>query len=219
MTFTLLARDPESGALGGAATTGNLCVGAWVLRGTAGVGISASQGHYPSTLWGENVLEEMAKGVEPETAVRNVVKPDPGRASRQLLGLDHSGRGAAFSGKENVPKVSDLVRPGLCAGGNMLSQASVVNAMADGYSSAQGSFLQRLLAGLVAGANEGGDMRGLMSAAILIVSKSHPPIDLRVDVSDDPLKALSDLATLVAEQDYARWMQALPTISVPFPSH
>ena len=34
MTFTLLARDPKSGALGGASATGNLCVGAWVLRAT-----------------------------------------------------------------------------------------------------------------------------------------------------------------------------------------
>ena len=33
MTFSILARNPETGEIGGAAATGNLCVGGWVLRG------------------------------------------------------------------------------------------------------------------------------------------------------------------------------------------
>ena len=83
MTFSLLARDPETGALGGAAATGNLSVGAWVLRASAGVGISASQGHFPSTLWGEDVLTELANRVAPEQAMQTIVSADRGRASRQ----------------------------------------------------------------------------------------------------------------------------------------
>ena len=47
MTFSILARDPDSGLIGGAAATGSLCVGGWVLRGRAGVGLSASQGASP----------------------------------------------------------------------------------------------------------------------------------------------------------------------------
>jgi uncharacterized Ntn-hydrolase superfamily protein len=217
MTFSLLARDPESGALGGAAATGNLCVGAWVLRGKAGVGLSASQGHYPSTLWSDNVLDHLANGIEPEDAIRETVAPDPGRAVRQLLALDQNGRGAAFSGDMNVPEIAEQVKPGICAGGNMLSHAGVIDAMVEGYQSAQASFLQRLLAGLKQGAQAGGDARGLMSAAVLIVSKSSPPVDIRIDQAQDPLGELANLAASVEAPEYKRWMQALPTLSVPHP--
>ena len=61
MTYSILARDPETGAFGGAAATGSLCVGGWVLRGRAGVGISASQGASPSTLWGEEALVRLGR--------------------------------------------------------------------------------------------------------------------------------------------------------------
>lgn len=215
MTFSLLARDPDTGALGGAAATGNLCVGAWVLRGKAGVGISASQGRFPSTPWGENVLVELANGKTAEQAIQNTVLPDAGRNSRQLLALGNGGFGAGFSGLQNMAHFSTLIRPGLCAGGNMLSRTSVVEATADGFASYRGSFLRRLMAGLTAGAKEGGDARGLMSAALLIIAEDHPPIDIRIDYAIDPLAALSDLATRVEEREYARWMKALPISLVP----
>jgi len=219
MTFSLLARDPKTGALGGASATGNLCVGGWVLRGEAGVGISASQGHYPSTLWGEDVLDKIAAGVAPKAAVERITAPDSGRASRQLLALNQCGEAAAFSGDANVPALSELVRPDLCAGGNMLSDAGVVEAMVDGYNTFQGTFPRRLLAGLEAGALNGGDARGLMSAAILIVSENHPPVDIRIDLSDDPLKALSELVNSVEKDEYQQWMGSLPTNAVPHPNH
>lgn len=219
MTFSLLARDPESGALGGAAATGNLCVGAWVLRGRAGVGISASQGHYPSTLWGEAVLDAFANGGSPEQAVKDTVMADKGRYARQLIGLDHKGRGGAFSGSANLPVVKDEVMPDLCASGNMLASADVITSAISGYMSSEGSFLRRLLAGLRSGAKSGGDARGLMSAAILIVAEDHPPIDIRVDYAADPLDTLSDLVARVEQGDYAGWMQSLPTLLSPDPSH
>ncbi len=59
MTFSLLARDPATGAIGGAAATGSLYVSGWVPRGTLAGGMSASQGKAPSTLWGEAVLAAM----------------------------------------------------------------------------------------------------------------------------------------------------------------
>ena len=62
MTFSILARDPVSGAIGGAAATGSLCVGGWVLRGHVSAGMSASQGAAPSTIWGEEVLAAMHDG-------------------------------------------------------------------------------------------------------------------------------------------------------------
>ena len=153
MTFTLLARDPESGALGGAAATGNLCVGAWVLRAKAGIGISASQGHYPSTLWGEAVLDVMADGTPADRAVQETIAPDICKETRQLLALDPTGQGGCFSGTQNLPQIAEVIRPNICAAGNMLSSSTVIGAMVEGFVSAQASFARRLLAALFAAAD------------------------------------------------------------------
>ena len=215
MTFSLLARDPETGALGGAAATGNLSVGAWVLRASAGVGISASQGHFPSTLWGEDVLTELANRVAPEQAMQTIVSADRGRASRQLLVLNNGGSGAAFSGEDNIPAMSERVQPGLCAGGNMLLKPGVIAATVEGYMTSNASFARRLLAGLFSGAKAGGAARGLMSAALLIVAPASPPIDLRVDFADAPLRSLEELIIRTEAEDYEAWRRALPTRASP----
>ena len=62
MTFSLLVHDRATGTFGGAAATGSLCVGGWVLRGTVDSGLSASQGTAPSTFWGEDALTAMRGG-------------------------------------------------------------------------------------------------------------------------------------------------------------
>ncbi|MFN3526048.1 MAG: DUF1028 domain-containing protein, partial [Paracoccus sp. (in: a-proteobacteria)] len=62
MTFSILAQDLGTGAFGGAAATGSLCVGGWVLRGDSRAGLTASQGAAPSTMWGEDVLVRMMSG-------------------------------------------------------------------------------------------------------------------------------------------------------------
>lgn len=219
MTYSLLARDPLSGALGCASATGNLCVGAWVLRGRAGIGVSASQGHYPSTIWGAAVLDALAEGTGLEHAVQSTVMADQGRNARQLLALDQKGCGGSFSGSENLPVIEDRIDTDICAGGNMLSRQGVITAAMDGYLSSQGSFVRKLLAGLQSGAGFGGDARGLMSAAILIVAEDHPPIDIRVDYAPDPLAALSDLADRIEGRDYLSWVNALPTTALPYPIH
>ena len=86
MTFSILARGPDTGAIGGAAATGSLCVGGGVLRrslagGSLAGGMSASQGKAPSTFWGEDVLAIMAEGQSAQKAMKSVVTPDPGSAS------------------------------------------------------------------------------------------------------------------------------------------
>lgn len=216
MTFSILAQDPDTGALGGAAATGNLCVGAWVLRGKPGKGVSASQGYYPSTLWGEDVLDALVSGLDPASAIERTVNPDAGRDFRQLLALNQAGQAGVFSGAGNVPEVAECVRPGICAGGNMLAGTAVVEACVDAVLASSASFPRRLLSGLKAGAEIGGDARGLMSAAILIVAEDLPPIDLRVDFDQDPLNALEDLVKSIEDPGYASWTKKLPTYRRPF---
>lgn len=215
MTFSILARDEATGAIGGAAATGSLCVGGWVLRGHPAAGMSASQGMAPSTFWGEDVLDIMADGASAEKAVRAVTEPDAGRAQRQLAALPLAGPGAAFTGGENTPETGERMFGDGIATGNMLSSPLVVDALADGFLSAVGSFPERLLAGLQAAHAAGSDSRGLLSAAILVVAPAHAPLTLRIDHAAEPLAALSDLLARATSGDYAAWAAQVPCLDDP----
>ena len=215
MTFSILARDPASNAIGGAAATGSLCVGGWVLRGDARVGMSASQGMSPSTLWGEDVLAAMRGGQSAETAVATVTGADRGRAQRQLAALGLTGPGVVFSGEENLPEISGKPFDGGVAAGNMLSGAGVIDAMVAHYLAARGDFASRLLSSLRAAADAGGDTRGLLSASLLILSPDAAPLTLRVDYHEDPLAALDALHARATSGDYATWSRQVPTLNDP----
>lgn len=217
VTFSLLAFDPETGEWGGGAATGNLCVGAWVLRGKAGVGLSASQGALPSTLWGEDVLDRMASGSTPEQAVGSVTSADPGRGERQLAAIGCDGLGAAFTGDANVREWGHRVGEGLVVAGNMLATLDVIEAMEEAYLAAETAMPGRLIAGLKAGQQAGSDSRGLMSAALLVLARNKPPLSLRVDHSDDPITHLGALYERTEDRAYQEWLARLPTVEQPVP--
>lgn len=215
MTFSILAKDPNSCAIGGAAATGSLCVGGWVLRGRTGVGMSASQGKAPSTIWGDGVLDELEAGKSAEVALHALVDPDTGKAQRQLSVLDKDGNCAVHSGSANTPFIADHIFEGGVAAGNMLSGHGVINGLVNGYRSAHGPFAFRLLAGLRAAEMAGSDIRGLQSAALLVLSPDAAPLTLRVDMSNDPLSALEDLLKAATSGDYAAWARKVPTLNAP----
>lgn len=215
MTFSILARDPDTGLIGGAAATGSLCVGGWVLRGRAGVGLSASQGASPSTLWGEAAIDGMRAGESARDAVSRITTEDRGREFRQLSALGLHGPGAVFSGASNSPKIDDQVFDGGVAAGNLLASHSVVPAMVDAFQGGTGAFADRLLAALFAAQEAGSDARGLFSAALLIVGPDRAPLTLRIDRSDDPLPALADLLAHATSGDYAFWAHQVPTLNDP----
>ncbi|KIQ68518.1 DUF1028 domain-containing protein [Wenxinia marina] len=160
MTYSILVRDEETGTIGGAATTGSLCVGGWVLRGRPDTGMSASQGSAPSTFWGEEALDLMAGGTPAAEAVRRLTSSDPGRAHRQMTALDCGGGTGHFTGAESIASACAAEAPGAVAAGNLLSNADVPQAVLDGYARATGAVSARLLAALVAGREAGGDSRG-----------------------------------------------------------
>ena len=216
MTISLLARDPETGHLGGAAATGSLCVGGWVLRGDPRAGMSASQGTAPSTLWGEGVLARMAAGACAADAVAATIFPDPGRGHRQLAALDLSGRGHAFTGAASIAVAGAEARSDAVAAGNMLANDRVIGAALDGFLAATGDFAARLLAGLTAAHTAGSDSRGLRSAALLVVGRDMAPLTLRVDMAGEPLAALAALLAEARRPPYADWLREVPTLDAPW---
>lgn len=215
MTFSILACDPETNAIGGAAATGSLCVGGWVLRGDVRVGMSASQGAAPSTFWGEDVLGAMKAGQTPRDAVQSVVSQDKGRAARQLSALSISGLAAAHTGDENQPARGSRIFEGGVVAGNLLASEAVLDAVVEGYLSASGSFAERLLQALQSGDAAGSDTRGLQSSALLVLSPDTAPLTLRVDYSPTPLSALQQLYARATQGDYHAWSQQVPTLNDP----
>lgn len=212
MTFSLLARDAKTGAIGGAAATGSLCVGGWVLRGRPGAGMSASQGTAPSTFWGERLLDAMARGIEPAEAIVEITAADPGREHRQLAALDMAGGTGSFTGAQSIEVAGGRARVDMVAAGNLLAAEGVPDAMLNGYAAAEGAFSARLLRGLRAGQAAGGDSRGLQSAALLVFEPGRPPLTLRVDLADDPLGALEALHARATSGAYHAWTRIVPVI-------
>ncbi|MBS8225343.1 DUF1028 domain-containing protein [Vannielia litorea] len=215
MTFSILVHDAQTNAIAGAAATGSLCVGGWVLRGRWGAGMSASQGASPSTLWGEEVLERMGAGLGAAAALDAVVAPDPGRDWRQLSALSMAGEGACFTGARNTARTAAHVFEGGVAAGNMLGSAEAPEAMAQAYLGAEGALPERLLAALWAAAREGSDKRGLLSAALLVLRPDAAPLTLRVDYSEQPLETLGDLLERATTGDYGDWARQVPTLEAP----
>ncbi|MCU4651209.1 DUF1028 domain-containing protein [Roseibacterium sp. SDUM158016] len=215
MTFSLLARDEKTGALVAAAATGSLCVGGWVIRGALDAGLVASQGTAPSTLWRDAVLRLMGEGMSAAEAVTAITDADEGRDHRQLTALDTAGRAGAFTGASSVPIARHETAPGLVVAGNMLSDGPVLAAMRGAWSDGEGDPAERALAALAAADTAGGDARGLSSAALLVLHPSAPPLDLRVDLSDDPLTALSLLLKAARTSPYADWLTVVPVADDP----
>jgi len=215
VTISILAFDKKTGSYGGAATTGSLCVGGWVLRGDPESGLSASQGSLPSTMWGTDTLAAMRSGKTAEDAVLSVVNADAGRAQRQLAALDLKGGVFAFTGQSSIPAAGSRSGPHVIVAGNLLEDAGVIDACFDGFHAAEAPLAERLLAALEAAAGAGGDSRGLLSAALLIVNRKAAPLTLRIDKSTTPLSDLRALHTAATTGSYAEWATMVPTLDDP----
>ncbi len=202
MTYSIVARDPQTGELGVAVQTRAFAVGMTVPWARAGVGAVATQA-FSERSYGPLGLELLAAGRSPDETLAGLVTADAQSAARQVAMVDAQGRAAAHTGDRCIPECGHLVREGLTVEANMMRSTDVWPAMAETFQGAAGSLPQRLLAALDAGEAAGGDFRGRQAAAMLVVEgeASGRPwddrvIDLRVDDHEDPLGELRRLVTL-----------------------
>ena len=215
MTVSILVRDPATGLLGGAAMTGNLCVGGWVLRGDSRTGIAATQGEQPSSLWADAAFDALRADQDAQHVVDTVVARDGGRECRQMALVCRSGTTGAFTGRDNRDWKGALVAPDMVVSGNILRGPEVLEAAHAAVLDTPGLMVDRLLAGLRAAQAAGGDARGQMSAALLVICDTDPPLDLRIDWATDPLADLAALLDRARAPDYARWVACLPVRTDP----
>ncbi|MBD3676868.1 MAG: DUF1028 domain-containing protein [Rhodobacteraceae bacterium] len=216
MTFSILTHDRETGTFAAAAATGSLCVGGWVLRGDVESGLVASQGTAPSTFWRDDALRRMYNGETAQTVVGDLTGEDSGRGHRQMIALDRTGGTGGFTGGDSVAFAGHDCQPGLAIAGNMLSSEAVLRALKTGFEMTGGSPVERMFAALEAADVAGGDARGLQSAALLILSPEHPPLDLRIDFHETPIAALRQLCDHAHRQPYHDWLSEVPVLSDRF---
>lgn len=210
MTFSILTYDEKTGVYAGAAATGSLCVGGWVLRGDIESGLCASQGTAPSTFWRDDAMRRLYAGEGAADVVADLTDADIGRAYRQLAVLDRSGGTAGFTGEASVPYADTIVAPNRVVAGNMIKSRAVLEAMIAAHNAETGSAPQRLIAALRAAQSAGSDVRGLQSAALLVLSPLAPPVDLRIDHSATPIDDLAALAVRVSQPPYSTWLDEAP---------
>jgi len=212
MTFSILTFDRKTGVFAGAAATGSLCVGGWVLRGDIESGLVASQGTAPSTFWRDEGLRRLHAGQSSEAAVRALTAADGGRDHRQMAALDRSGGAAAFTGAQSIPHADAITEDNFVVAGNMLSGPAVLEAMRDAATADHDTPAARMFAVLDAAQGAGGDSRGLQSAAMLILSPDAPPLDIRIDHAGDPVTALRNLYDRTQAQPYHGWLDEVPVL-------
>ena len=215
MTYSILVFDPAKNQFGAAAATGSLCVGGWVIRGNPRAGLVASQGALPSTIWRDGALEMLRNGNNAQDVVNAVVADDQGKEARQLAVLDRSGNGCCFTGDQNTFEAYDVLFENGIAAGNLLANKAVLPAMVEAYKDTNGSMSERLLMALSAARDAGSDKRGLLSAALLVVSSHEAPLDLRVDYGERPLEDLKVLRDKAFDGEYHDWRLTVPTLDAP----
>jgi uncharacterized Ntn-hydrolase superfamily protein len=168
VTISILAFDEKTGAYGGAAMTGSLCVGGWVLRGTPNRGCRRPRARCPRTLWGTGVLERMRAGRPPRTPWRRSPRRR-GRAQRQLAALDPKGGTGHFTGSESVPAAGARAARHVVVAGNMLAGTAVLDAGLEGFLAPVRSG-RRACSPRSMRPRGGRGQRGLLSAALLVVA-------------------------------------------------
>jgi len=201
-TFSIVARDPATGELGVAVQSHYFSVGPVVPWAEAGVGAVATQS-LVLVDYGPNGLALMRGGMSAQQALDTLLKADAHNEGRQVAMIDAKGMVAAYTGKSCIPDAGHHIGTNYSVQANLMANANVWPAMSAAFEKAQGDLGERLLQALEAAQKAGGDIRGVQSAAILVVkgqSTGKPWKDwvynLRVEDSTDPLKELRRLVRL-----------------------
>jgi uncharacterized Ntn-hydrolase superfamily protein len=198
-TYSIVARDPDSGEVGVAVQSHWFSVGSVVSWARAGVGAVATQSiGEPS--YGPDALDLLAEGVPPAEALARLVAGDERERFRPVAVVDASGRVAVHTGERCIAFAGHRTGDGYSVQANMMASPDVWPAMAEAFEAADGPLARRLVAALRAAEGAGGDVRGRQSAAIVVAPPEGEAwrlrTDLRVEDHDEPLDEIERLLDL-----------------------
>jgi uncharacterized Ntn-hydrolase superfamily protein len=204
MTYSIVARDAETGDLGVAVQSRAFNTGAACAWAQAGVGAIATQS-FTERRYGPRGLALLGEGRDPRAALDELLAADVGRDVRQVAFLDTSGATAAHTGSGCVPHAGHLSDANVSVQGNMLRSPDVWPTMREAFDTTTGTLAERLLAALDGAEAAGGDYRGRQAAGLVVIAgerDEQPSVDrvfdLRVDDHEEPLRELRRLHRLAA---------------------
>jgi len=198
MTYSIVARDKETGEFGVAVQSHYFQVGI-VTWAEAGVGAVATQSMV-NISFGPLGLDYMRAGYGAEQALKALLAGDSEPQTRQVSLVDAHGNVATHTGSKCIPAAGHRMGDGFSCQANLMEKDTVWDAMSEAYAQSNGPLAERMLAALDAAEAEGGDIRGKQSAAMLVVSGKPAGrswedrlIELRVEDAPDPLQELRRL--------------------------
>lgn len=198
-TYSIVARDSETGEMGVAVQSHWFSVGSIVAWGEAGVGVVATQS-FVNPSFGPRGLDLLKKGMTAQEVVELLISTDEGRDVRQLAIVDSKGNSFAYTGSKCISEAGHFVGNGYSVQANMMLNNTVWNAMSKAFENTKAPLAERLIAALEAAQNEGGDIRGEQSACLLVVRGDATGnlwedrlIDLRVEDNPDPVNEIKRL--------------------------
>jgi len=196
MTFSIVARDPETDAVGVAVHSKFVAVGSVVPFAAADAGAVATQS-YANVDYGPDGLDLLREGHDAGTTIERLTDADDEAATRQVGIVGQDGSVAAFSGDECHDYYGDVQGEAYTVQGNILENAATLEAMAEAYETSDGGLPERMLAALQAGNEAGGDKRGEQGAALYVAKpgggydgRGDRWIDVRVDDHESPIDEL-----------------------------
>lgn len=216
MTFSLVARCAETGMFGVVIASSSPAVAARCAHARAGIGAVASQNVTDPAL-GPLTLDLMAGGLTAAEAIAEVREKGRFIDYRQVLAVDARGGTAIHSGSHALGIWTQAQGVDCAAGGNLLANDRVPQAMVDGFAASTGPLGNRLIAALRAGRDAGGEAGPVHSAGLMLVDQVPWPVaDLRVDWTDScPVDALAALWALYQPQLAAYVQRALDPRAAP----
>ena len=198
-TYSIVARDPDTGEMGVAVQSHWFSVGSIVSWGEAGVGVVATQS-FVNPAFGPDGLALLKSGMTAPEVVDKLIAEDEGRDVRQLAIIDVNGNVKSYTGKNCIPGAGNSVGENYSVQANLMLNDKVPAAMSKAFEESEGPLAERLMKALFAAQEVGGDIRGKQSAAILVVKGRSTGkvwedrlIDLRVEDDPYPLDKLDRL--------------------------
>ena len=202
-TYSIVARDPNTGEMGVGVQSHYFSVGSVVSWGESGVGVVATQS-FVNKSFGLRGLELLKQGKTPQEAIDILLSDDEGRDVRQVSILDVKGRVATHTGSKCIKYAGHFKGDNFSVQANLMLSDKVWPKMAEAYEKHKKIPLpERIIRSMEAAETVGGDIRGKQSAALLIVRGDpvenkweDPLIDIRVEDYNEPLKELNRLLKL-----------------------
>ena len=199
MTYSIVARDKQTGEFGVAVQSHYFQVGPTVPWAISGVGAVATQSMV-NVSFGPLGLDYLRAGYSAEQALKALLAGDSEPQSRQVSLVDANGNVATHTGAKCIPAAGHRIGDGFSCQANLMEKDTVWDAMHAAYESSSEPLAERMMAALEAAEAEGGDIRGKQSAAMLVVSGrptgrswEDRTIEIRVEDAPDPLVELRRL--------------------------